>query len=408
VVRDLRALRDLASDANGAQRVAWSPAWQRARDWLRGLVRDLPVAVDVDAASNVWITLAGTRDRSLVIGSHLDSVPSGGWLDGPLGVLAGVEVIRRLAAAGKPDVTVHVVDWADEEGVAFGLDHIGASAWTGIVDAAALDRLVSRDGEPFAAIAPRYGFDFARLEQCRARLGHVGAYLELHIEQGPVLERLGQPLAAVTGTVGVERHRVRFAGVATHAGSTPMPDRHDAAVAAARFVVAAQDIARRTPGSVATTGSIVAAPGVATVIAGTCDVTVDLRHPEADTVAAMLAEMRAASAEAAAAEGVDVRWEPRWRIEPTLFDPALIDLCTEAIAEVTGAGAHRMASGALHDAAVVARAGIPAVMLFVQSRAGLSHTVAEDTDEAQLEVAVRALDALATRTIDWLSRVVTG
>jgi N-carbamoyl-L-amino-acid hydrolase len=403
VVQQLTELRALTDDATGAHRVAWSPGWEQAREYVRGLVSDLPVKVERDAASNVWFTLEGDSDRALILGSHLDSVPDGGWLDGPLGVLAGVEVLRRLVGSGRRDLTVHVVDWADEEGITFGLDHIGASSCTGIVDAAQLDALVSRDGEPFAELAPRYGFDLARFQTSGERLRGVGAYLELHIEQGPVLERRDLPLAAVSGTVGVERYRVTFSGVTTHAGSTPMADRFDALVAAARFALGVREVARSAPPAVATVGAFSPTPGVATAVAGKCDVTVDLRHPEAEMVRQLLDALRNASEVAAGAEGVTVAWTPLWRIDPTHFSPTLVQMCADAVAEVSGE-THVMPSGALHDAAVTERSGIPSVMMFVQSRGGLSHTVEEDTAPEHLELAVRALDTLATKTLDWLAQ----
>jgi N-carbamoyl-L-amino-acid hydrolase len=401
VVADLVTLRRLTGDAAGAQRVAFTPPWALARRWLREQLAALPVVAEQDEAANLWATLPGRSPRALLIGSHLDSVPNGGWLDGCLGVLAGLEVLRRLAAEGTPPVTVRLVDWADEEGARFGRSLFGSSVVSGACELEALRRLTDAQGLTLAEAVAPYGVDLERLGGAARRLEHAGAYLELHIEQGPVLESLGLPLGVVLGTVGIERHRVTFSGQTAHAGSTPMALRHDAFLAAARLALAARDGAVRL-GGVATTGSCVTRPGIPTALAGSCALAVDQRHLDPSRLTAMLEEARSAGAAIAGEEGVAVNWDLLWRIQPLAFHPELIELAAAAVEAFAGT-AHRLPSGPLHDAAEMARAGVPTAMLFVQSLRGLSHTAEEDTREEHLELAVRALDDMVSRTMQWIA-----
>lgn len=329
-------------------------------------------------------------------------MPDGGWLDGCLGVVAGLEVLRRLAAEGTPAVTVRLVDWADEEGARFGRSLFGSSAVSGTLDPAELRTLTDRQGLTLEEAIRPYGVTIDRIGAAAGRLADAAACLELHIEQGPVLEALGLPLGVVLGTVGIERRRITCTGQTAHAGATPMALRQDAFLAAARFALAVREIAVRHEG-LATVGSCVTRPGIPTALAGTCQITLDQRHLEAPQLAAMLAEARAAGDLIAAEEGVAVQWEPLWRIAPIAFNPELTDLAEEAVREVAGR-AHRLPSGPLHDAAEMARAGIPTAMLFVQSLRGLSHTAAEDTREEHLLLAVAALDRLAIKAVRWLQQ----
>jgi N-carbamoyl-L-amino-acid hydrolase len=226
------------------------------------------------------------------------------------------------------------------------------------------------------------------------------AYLELHIEQGPVLEAMDLPLGVVLGTFGVERHQVTFRGQAAHAGSTPMDKRRDALAGAARLELEIREIAKRTgKGAVSTMGGVVTKPGIVTSVVETAECLLDQRHLDAGRLASMLGEAKVASQRFAQEEDVEVEWERIWNIEPILFDEGLIELADESIKEVAGTS-HRLPSGPLHDAAEVARARIPTVMLFVQSLRGLSHTKLEDTKEEHLELSVQALDRLASKTIE--------
>ena len=399
-VEELRELQELTGDENGAQRVAWTDTWAQAREWLRGKLDGVPAEEEVDEAGNQWFTLAGESERALLIGGHIDSVPNGGWLDGCLNVLAGVEVLRRIAEDGTPPLTVRLVNWADEEGARFGRSLFGSSAAAGSMrDQDELRQLTDRDGVPLPDALAGHGVDLDRAIDSRAQLENAAAYLELHIEQGPVLESLGLPLGVVLGTFGVERHRITWTGQAAHAGSTPMDKRRDALAGAAKLALDIRRIAAETgDGAVCTSGDVVCRPGIVTSVVETAEQLLDQRHLDADRLAAMLAEAKDAAGRFAAEEEIEVAWDRIWGIEPILFDETLIGLAEEAIVEVAGTS-HRLPSGPLHDAAEVARAGIPTVMLFVQSLRGLSHTKLEDTKPEHLELSVQALDGLAAKVL---------
>jgi len=400
VVQELRELQDLTGTGEGAQRVCWTETWSRARAWMRDKLSALPVTVEVDEAGNQWATLPGQSTHALLIGGHIDSVPNGGWLDGCLNLVAGLEVLRRIASEGTPPVSVRLVDWADEEGARFGRSLLGSSGFSGTLEVDEVRTLRDRDGISLPDALARYGVDLDRMTQANRQVESAAAYLELHIEQGPVLEQLDLPLAAVVGTYGVERHAILFRGQAAHAGSTPMNARRDAFSAAARLALAVRDHAKRA-GAVATVGRVTVQPGIPTAIAGECEITLDQRHLDLAVLSQLLDEAKQASATIADEEGVEVTWERIWRIDPLHFSPALIDLADEAIRETVG-NSHRMPSGPLHDAAEVVRAGVPTVMLFVQSLRGLSHTKEEDTKQEHIELAVQAFDRLATRTMHWI------
>ncbi len=401
VIDDLHALRALTGDEHGAQRVAWTPTWATARDWLQTKLAELPVETHQDEAGNLWSTLAGKSAKTLLIGGHLDSVPNGGWLDGSLNVLAGLEVVRRMAAQGTPPFTVRLVDWADEEGARFGHSLLGSSAVAGMVDTTSAAELRDRAGIRLQDALQAYGVELQRAPLAAKEIEQARAYLELHIEQGPVLEALGLPLGAVIGCCGVERHSIQFTGQAAHAGSTPMHQRRDALGAAAKFALEIREIGKRH-GGVCTCGRITLQPNIPTAVVGHCDITLDQRHLQADALATMLAEAQVASQQFAQEEDVTVAWSRLWRIDPIPFHPDLIDQCAAAIHETCGK-VHRLPSGPLHDAAAIARAGVPTVMLFVQSLRGLSHAKEEDTKLDHLAQSVIALDKLATKTMHWIA-----
>jgi len=398
-VAELKDLRRLTSDENGAQRVAFTGTWSETRTWLRKKLAALPVEVHADEAGNLWSTLRGESERELLIGGHMDSVPNGGWLDGCLNVLAGLEILRRISAqfGGRPPVTVRLVDWADEEGARFGKSLFGSSACSGTLDMDEARGLRDRDGVRLPDALSQVGVDFENVKACGRELKHAAAYLELHIEQGPVLLDMDLPLGAVLGTFGVERHAVTFRGQAAHSGSTPMNRRRDAFLAAARMSPEIYAIAGRS-GGVCTIGSCTTKPGIVTSVVEECRITLDQRHLDPAALARMLAEAREAAGRFAAEGRVSAAWERLWRIEPVPFDPALIGLCDEAIRETCGT-AHRLPSGPLHDAAEVARAGVPTVMMFVQSLHGISHNKIEDTREDHLELCIRAFDRLAEKAM---------
>ena len=400
-IAELKELRSLTSDENGAQRVAFTPTWAKARRWLEEKARALSAEIERDEAGNLWMTLPGDSEQALLIGGHLDSVPNGGWLDGSLNTLAGLEILRRIQAEGKPPVTVRLVDWADEEGARFGKSLFGSSACSGNLDMAEARGLRDSAGVSLPDALQEQGIDFERVKDSGRQLANAAAYLELHIEQGPVLLDLELPLGAVLGTFGVERHALTFHGQAAHSGSTPMNRRKDALLAAAQMSPEIYRITERH-GGVCTIGSCLTKPGIVTSVVEECRITLDQRHLESAALARMLAEAREASERFAAEGDVTVDWERLWQIEPMPFDETLIGFCDEAIREVSGES-QRLPSGPLHDAAEVARAGVPTVMMFVQSLHGISHNKIEDTKEEHLALAVRALDRLAAKSMAWVA-----
>ncbi|MDR3456942.1 MAG: hydantoinase/carbamoylase family amidase [Verrucomicrobiae bacterium] len=402
-VVELKELRALTGDEHGAQRVAFTPVWVKTRAWLKQKLAGLPVETHTDEAGNFWATLPGESEKCLLIGGHMDSVPNGGWLDGCLNVLAGVEILRRINAQyhGKPPVTVRLVDWADEEGARFGKSLFGSSACSGFLDMDEARGLVDKQGIKLPDALKNVGIDFERVKDSGKELKNAAAYLELHIEQGPVLLDLDLPLGAVLGTFGVERHAITFHGQAAHSGSTPMNRRKDAFLAAAKMSSEIYKIAERSGNGVCTIGSCTTKPGIVTSVVEECRITLDQRHLDAGKLAQMLHEARAASEQFAKEGNVKVSWERLWQIAPRPFNDELIALCDESIRETCGK-VHRLPSGPLHDAAEVAASGIPTVMMFVQSLHGISHNKIEDTKEEHLEMCVTAFDKLAEKAMKWI------
>jgi N-carbamoyl-L-amino-acid hydrolase len=404
-IAELKELRALTSDDNGAQRVAWTDTWLKARTWFASKLAALPVEHHLDAAGNRWVTLAGASPKALLIGGHLDSVPNGGWLDGALGMMSALSILRRFAREfdGRPPVTIRIIDWADEEGARFGRSLLGSSAFAGTHSITADRVRTDKDGMRLEDALRRCGIEIDRFPEAARERENAAAYLELHIEQGPVLETLGLPLGVVLGTKGVERHLVTFHGQEAHSGSTPMNDRRDALAAAAKLALEIRPIASKHPDAVSTVGSLKTFPGIVTAVVGRCEATLDQRHLDAAVLAEMYREAREASQRFAAEERCTVEWSRIWSIEPVPFHPALIELCDEAIHETAGKS-HRLPSGPLHDAAEVSRTGIPTVMMFVQSLNGISHNKVEDTKEEHIELSIIALDELASKAVMWIQQ----
>jgi len=315
-VAELEELRELTGDAEGAQRVAWTATWEGAREWLRDKLAPTGAREEIDEAGNQWFSLAGGEGDPLLIGGHLDSVPNGGWLDGCLNVLAGVEVVRRIALEGTPAVPVRLVNWADEEGARFGRSLFGSSAAAGSMrDQEELRRLSDRDGIALPDALAVYGVDLDHAREARSQLDGAGAYLELHIEQGPVLESLGLPLGVVLGTFGVERSRLTWRGQAAHAGSTPMDQRRDALAGAAKLALALREIAAEVGGgAVCTSGGVVCRPGIVTSVVETAEQLLDQRHLDAAALARLAALAREAAERFAAEEKLELGWERIWSI----------------------------------------------------------------------------------------------
>lgn len=404
VIRDLRELAQLTSDSNGAQRVAWGPVFRKTRAWFTAKVKtELGLEVKSDSAGNNWVTIPGKSDRAVLVAGHLDSVPNGGWLDGCLGTLSALETLRRYAARAEKPVTLNLVDWADEEGARFGRSLVGSSAAGGSLNIEDIRNLKDRDGVNHAEALRENGVNIDAMLNAHKELKRINAraYLELHIEQGPVLESLNKPTGVVLGTFGVERHMVRFTGQAAHSGSTPIPMRRDAFLAAAQFALEVRQIGLRhsRPGAnvVCTCGIVKVEPCIVTAVPGVCEISIDQRALDAKVLARMNAEARDAAATAAKDNNVGVEWKKIWTIEPRLFDPALIRLCEEAVREETG-DAPKLPSGPLHDSAEMVP-HMPVVMMFAYSARGLSHCKEEDTPIEHLEKTIRAFMRLADKTI---------
>jgi N-carbamoyl-L-amino-acid hydrolase len=402
VISDLRELAQLTSSEHGAQRLAWGPVWREARQWFKGKLGALGITPEIDAAGNSWATLPGTSDRTVIVGSHLDSVPNGGWLDGALGVMAGLEALRMFKGQ-PPPATIKVVDWADEEGARFGRSLLGSSAASGSLTASDVEQLQDKTGVRLVDALRENNIELSRMHESQRYLKSINAkaYLELHIEQGPVLESMNKPTGVVLGTFGVERHLLRFVGQAAHSGSTPIPMRKDAFLAAAESALAFREIARTytTPDArvVCTVGTVRVEPGIVTAVPGVCEIALDQRALEAPVLAKMLADARAASWTIASANKVSVEWKKIWSIEPRPFDATLIELCEQSVREVTG-DAPRLPSGPLHDAAEMVP-HMPVVMMFAYSSNGLSHCKEEDTPEPHLEQSITAFLRLVEKVV---------
>jgi hydantoinase/carbamoylase family amidase len=389
---------------SGGRREAWRDAWVAERERLDGQARSISdsVVVETDAFANTWYVLPGEDSETVLVGSHSDCVPGGGWLDGILGVHAGLGVLAAIATGPgpRPRRTLAVVDWADEEGTRFGRSLLGSSAATGALTASELAGLTDVDGRPAPEVVSQFGFDLGALAGEASppgpsglrspRLAQVAAACELHIEQGPTLQRSGRSLAAVSGCLGVRRERITLTGVAGHAGSTPMADRRDAVRDAARLVASLSDAAEAT-GGLATVGRIEADPAIATAFARQCHLSLDLRHADLDQLRAL----EARTTERLLESRCEIDRVSVYRQDPVAFDPALISVAVS----VCGGG-DPIVSGPLHDSAALAQAGIPTVMLFCPSLDGISHSRDEDTDEPDLIAGVQALQRLVTQLLD--------
>jgi hydantoinase/carbamoylase family amidase len=396
VLEDLRELARLTGGPDGARRVCWTDEWDRAREFLRSRLDELPVEVTVDAAGNLWAGMPGEQDGFVIVGSHVDSVPAGGWLDGALGVFTAVEAIRAHAGDGRPPVGLRLVDWADEEGARFGRSLFGSSCCAGTLDPDEVRDLRDRDGERLEDVVARYGVELDSARESGAELTGARAYIECHIEQGPVLESRGEPAAAVLGTFGVERHVAVFTGQTAHAGATPMPLRHDTFMAASQAALAVREVGIRHEG-VCTVGGATSEPGVVTAVPGRTEMLLDQRHLDPDALAAMLDEAREGCDRAAADHGCEVELKHLWRIPPIPFDERLIGFARQAVSEAGGKDT-AIPSGPLHDAAEMARL-IPTVMLFSSSSPPVSHTKEEDTPEEDLRVMIDAYGRTVEATL---------
>lgn len=402
IINDLRELEDLTSDVNGAQRIAWTPMWEKTRTWFKEKVQALGAEYSKDSAGNVWVKLQGKSDNAIIIGSHLDSVPNGDWLDGALGVVSGLEVIRQYHEANElPEKTIYVVDWADEEGARYGYSCLGSSAAAGTIDMAEFIDRTDAQGVPFRDSLAEYGLDIDRFtnahDELKAKLANLKAYLEFHIEQGPVLEQTDKVVSSVYGAAGVERHYIDFVGQAAHAGSFPIKMRQDAFLAAATASLKFRELALKY-NAVCTVGEVKLEPDVVTIVPGKTTISLDMRTINPDDLEKMLSETHAIVEEASGQFDCQASWRKIYSVAPQLFDDQLVSICKEAVQEETGEPTN-MYSGPLHDAVEMAK-HIPTVMMFVMSENGLSHTKEEDTPESKLTIGIKAYLRLAYKVIN--------
>jgi hydantoinase/carbamoylase family amidase len=390
VVADLDELAEQSGGRfAGADRLAWTPAWLGARQWLRGTLEAIGLEPHTDAAGNLWAAIAGEADEFLIVGSHIDAVPDGGWLDGALGVLTALEVMRQLQRrGGSLPIGVRFVDWADEEGARFSRSLIGSSAAAGTLVADDVRALTDANGIMLADALATCGVEVDGADAAGASLAGALGYLELHIEQGPVLLEQGRLASAVSGTFGVERHLVVFTGQAAHAGSTPMAMRQDSLAAAARSALAIRESAI-THGGVATVGRMDSVPGVITAVAGRTEMQLDQRHLDARALAAMLEDAAGACKSAADEFGCTVEIRKVFGATPTVFHPALVDIANAAVQEAGGGDGQPIPSGPLHDATEIGRV-VPTAMIFAQSDPPISHASIENSPRAALDVAIDA------------------
>ena len=393
-------LDELASQSGGrfagAKRLAWSPDWLAARAWLLEKLDAIGLPISQDVAGNLWATVQGDTDDFLIVGSHIDAVPDGGWLDGVLGLMTALETVRRVAALpAPPPVSVRFVDWADEEGARFTRSLLGSSACAGTLIPDDVRGLRDAGGITLGDALASCGVDLDEATRATSSLDGAIGYLELHIEQGPVLLGTGRVAAAVSGTVGVERHLITFAGQAAHAGSTPMGLRRDTLAAAAQATLAIREsgIAR---GGVATVGNLTSSPGVITAVAGRTEMQLDQRHLDSDVLAAMLDDALSACRTAADAFGCTLEIQRVFSATPTPFHPALVGAARKAVTDAGGGDGEPIPSGPLHDATEIGRV-VPTAMIFAQSDPPLSHAAIENSSDQALRVAINAYG----RTVAW-------
>ncbi len=386
----------------GVTRPCWSPPHEEARAWLLGEMRGAGLATWVDPAGNVFGALgvhAFAADRPVVLtGSHIDTVPEGGILDGALGVLAGLEVLQTIHERRAPHrLPLAVAAWSDEEGRYGSL--FGSRAFCGKLDVLRVEDMAAVDGERLADAMARAGFDCRRAGEARAPAGAVSAYVELHIEQGPRLEEAGVPIGVVDAIVGVRRSRVIFTGQADHAGTTPMDRRRDGFLAAAEYALKARDLVVKHGGgrSVTNVGVVTVHPGVTNIVPARGELVHEMRGPDPDTLRSLDRRCASLARRVARRRNVQVEIRPMSATTPALCAER-IQAATERACEALGLASTRLYSAAGHDAqnlASVTEAG----MIFIPSKGGRSHRVDEMSDAAAIErganVLLRTLHALA-------------
>jgi hydantoinase/carbamoylase family amidase len=397
MLADLDALDRIGRTEAGLFRVAWSPAYREGLEWLRGRFAEAGLATAEDAATNMWGRWQVGDGPALLLGSHIDTVPNGGKFDGAFGVLAALEVTRTLREAGiTPPFPLAVVAWADEEGAHFGTGFFGSMAFVGTP---IVDDYVTIAGPSARETLAASGVRLDDLASVAAQRESVGAYLEMHIEQGPRLEAAGGELAVVTGICGIERHEWHITGHPSHAGSTPFPLRRDAGMAMARAMAAQRDVARATgPEVVATVGRLSVTPDVPNIIPGTATFSAEFRDISPTILQAAQAAYTQRIHAICAEEHVTALSRPLLIMPPTPMHPAMMETLAAACGEI-GVTAMRLPSGPGHDAGILAR-HLPTGMLFVPSANGISHAPDEFTDAPSLERGANALLHAVLRLIE--------
>lgn len=379
-LHDLRAI-GAAGVGKGVVRPAYSAADVEAREWLAGRMREAGLKIEVDAMGNLFGLAEGP---SILLGSHSDSQPEGGWLDGALGVIAALEVARATRETGGPAVSV--VSFQDEEG-RFGVT-TGSTVWSGALDQTEADGLTDHAGVSLAE---------AREAMAGMVTGPVDpaqftGYIELHIEQGPTLDDSGEQIGVVSDIVGIRDMKVTFEGRQNHAGTTPMAVRRDAFQAVSEFNSLLNDRLRNvvTPTTVWTIGHVSLHPNASSIVPGKAVFSMQWRDGDSDRLGRMEAIIRETAEEVAKSRGMDLTYGPMLGLEPVAMDARLQDALAEAAEAVAPGKWRKMPSGALHDATNVARL-MPVAMLFAPSINGISHAFEEDTAEDDLVAAVEVL-----------------
>ena len=369
-----RKLASFSEDAGSTRRTFLSAPMRDCHREVSTWMKILGMSVSVDAVGNLRGFYAGASLSAprILIGSHLDTVPNAGAFDGILGVVLAVGLVESLHGMRLP-FGIDVVGFSEEEGVRFGVPFIGSRVLVGRLDEELLGRKDERGISVRKAIQD-FGLNPNEISKAALNDNALG-YLEFHIEQGPVLDNLGRPLAVVETIVGQNRLEFTFSGQANHAGTMPMNLRRDALAAAAEWIVAVEHLARRTAGLVATVGFVEAKPGATNVIAGEARATLDIRHASDRARTEALDELIRQAESIAERRGVTVKWRTLLSQNAVAMDPFLAEQIEQAI-QKAGCEPHRMASGAGHDAMILAEK-IPAAMIFLRTPGGISHDLAE-------------------------------
>jgi N-carbamoyl-L-amino-acid hydrolase len=389
---DLRTFSRIGGRPDGGlDRLAWSSADLEGRRWLAERMRQAGLNVRTDEALNVFGQVPQPHPPFLLIGSHADSVPAGGHLDGAYGVIAALEVMRTLVQSEHPlAARLEIVAFADEEGVRFGEGLLGSEALCAEVHIDRLRTVRDRDGVLATEVLSQGGLDLERMNDAARHLPDISRYLELHIEQGPRMELQGLDLAVVSGIVGVYRQRVVVSGQQNHAGTTPFAMRKDAGRAASRAIAGLRELVQAIDGdAVANVGRIRFDPGGPNIVPGQSDFDLEVRHLQPAVITRIADEFNARLQQVCIEEGCTPTIEVRSSVAPAVMDEAMMAALRRACTTL-GRAVGTLWSGAGHDAQVMAR-HVPAAMLFVPSKGGISHAPAEATSDDHLVLGVRAL-----------------